>query len=995
MRISRLAAIRLFLASFLTPFCPAQDAPPTSRAHLTVDAGTAINTFRPADIFGINMLPYIDPEDYTRVLPKVQAAGTVFMRYPSGIADDVHWNSAGSFDAQGHWLPDKDRYLPSFEGKQTFRGTTSHYGRPAMLTDGDPKTRWLSNINADETQWVYVDLGSPKSADAVTVLWATPRATRFTVQYWSPTSSNQWMPYTHSTNDWLNTSAANLTGQDGEQRVQFTPVTSRYFRILLQASSAKPAQYSIAELTVSDGKTQLTRNVATVSHPTLVEWKPDQTVTVASSTDPACSVDHPYLTGFERFMDYARSVSPPVSPMITINCGGATPEEAAAWVHYANKVKGYGIRYWEIGNEMNGAWETGGPLSAVEYTRQYIAFYEAMKAQDPSIIIAGPGVSDADVASGDYDGKNYIQAFVDHLAAAGKADYANAIDFHWYPFFQNDNDATTWATIPKLSALPKQMNQWLKRHPKGETVPLLLSEYNTGNGTPFSTRIDNGLWLANTLGEYIRGFGGRGMASYWTVLHPADANSNLKGGDQSFFQYDKDINQYETRPTYWAMQLLSAHWAIAGDRSAHTLVNAGSDSPDLYIYADRRPDGILSLLVINRSKDKPHDAQIDLKGFTPTLNAVQWTWSPAQYGWSATTQPYHARPNTGPLESTETGISTSFRHIFPASSLTVLQLTALPPLASAARKEAQPADNQATTVRILPWNNHKSAISLTYDDGSPSHLAIVIPEMDQRGLKGTFNLIGNGANQNAEAWRKAAVSGHELASHSMHHLQPQGQSREQFKAEVEDAHIALQQLSNRPITTFAYPFAVVVPELSVHLEDRYVAARGGGERPQPCDDSVNWMSIPSFVPLTATRPEEYQLWLKRTSGQSAWCVIMFHSIEGTGWGWEPIPRKVYTDLLDSIAARKHEFWIAPFTDVASYFRAQKIFEAAAATTTANTTILTWHRPTVIPEGVLLKVMASTRSVELRQDGRVLTPDQQGIYTITFDAGNLTLTTLAP
>jgi hypothetical protein len=27
-------------------------------------------------------------------------------------------------------------------------------------------------------------------------------------------------------------------------------------------------------------------------------------------------------------------------------------ETAVAWVRYSNKVKGYGVKYWEIGNEI-------------------------------------------------------------------------------------------------------------------------------------------------------------------------------------------------------------------------------------------------------------------------------------------------------------------------------------------------------------------------------------------------------------------------------------------------------------------------------------------------------------------------------------------------------------------------------------------------------------------------------------------------------------------
>src|SRR5947207_8196880 len=62
---------------------------------------------------------------------------------------------------------------------------------------------------------------------------------------------------------------------------------------------------------------------------------------------------------FDAFMGVANSVG--AQPIITVNYGsnpqgtaGADPAEAAAWVNYANKTKGYGVKYWEIGNEIYG-----------------------------------------------------------------------------------------------------------------------------------------------------------------------------------------------------------------------------------------------------------------------------------------------------------------------------------------------------------------------------------------------------------------------------------------------------------------------------------------------------------------------------------------------------------------------------------------------------------------------------------------------------------------
>lgn len=60
---------------------------------------------------------------------------------------------------------------------------------------------------------------------------------------------------------------------------------------------------------------------------------------------------------------------------------------AIEWVRYANITKGYGVKYWQIGNEV----EHDANLTMSEYTNLFIDFAAAMKAIDPAIKI-GTGV---------------------------------------------------------------------------------------------------------------------------------------------------------------------------------------------------------------------------------------------------------------------------------------------------------------------------------------------------------------------------------------------------------------------------------------------------------------------------------------------------------------------------------------------------------------------------------------------------------------------------
>ncbi len=92
-------------------------------------------------------------------------------------------------------------------------------------------------------------------------------------------------------------------------------------------------------------------------------------------------------------------------PMICVNAGDGAPEEAAEWVEYCNgdvtteygalRAKNghpepYGIKIWEVGNELWGDWQIG-HCTPEQYADRYKAFHDAMLARDPSIVLIANG----------------------------------------------------------------------------------------------------------------------------------------------------------------------------------------------------------------------------------------------------------------------------------------------------------------------------------------------------------------------------------------------------------------------------------------------------------------------------------------------------------------------------------------------------------------------------------------------------------------------------
>src|SRR6185436_18056969 len=93
-----------------------------------------------------------------------------------------------------------------------------------------------------------------------------------------------------------------------------------------------------------------------------------------------------WATSFDKFAHVASNTHAQV--FITVNYGTGTPAEAANWVRNANVTKGLGVRYWEIGNENYGTWETDSnprPHDPYTYAVRFKDYWTQMKAVDPTI----------------------------------------------------------------------------------------------------------------------------------------------------------------------------------------------------------------------------------------------------------------------------------------------------------------------------------------------------------------------------------------------------------------------------------------------------------------------------------------------------------------------------------------------------------------------------------------------------------------------------------
>jgi alpha-N-arabinofuranosidase len=101
--------------------------------------------------------------------------------------------------------------------------------------------------------------------------------------------------------------------------------------------------------------------------------------------------------GTNEFMDFCKAIN--TEPMLGVNMGTGTIQSASDLVDYCNTARGthwsdlrikhgfrepHKVRYWCVGNEMDGPWQIG-HLDAASYGNKALEAAKMMKWQDPTI----------------------------------------------------------------------------------------------------------------------------------------------------------------------------------------------------------------------------------------------------------------------------------------------------------------------------------------------------------------------------------------------------------------------------------------------------------------------------------------------------------------------------------------------------------------------------------------------------------------------------------
>jgi Glycosyl hydrolases family 39 len=285
------------------------------------------------------------------------------------------------------------------------------------------------------------------------------------------------------------------------------------------------------------------------------------------------------------------------------------------------------VTYWEpwnepdLNNETPCAPSNGVGITPAQYVTMWNAVTQAMLAVDPTIKFVGPATS-----GGQFGSTSYNEYVTDLLSGATVK--PAAISFHGYGYWDNsvsdqtifDGDSTGAGGIANIVADTQAI------HSLAPSTPLWIDEVNV-----------NAAWGNDPHARPWNAF----SAAWWGSLFTQEAPL----GVAMIHQYDVvDAPQFgliddqtgAARLPYWEQSLLNSAFPPGS-----TMVSSSSSTGQVQTLAAQRPDGLYSVLVVNRQLNSsttvggaglPATVTVNLQGMNVsniTLQQIDATTSPA------------------------------------------------------------------------------------------------------------------------------------------------------------------------------------------------------------------------------------------------------------------------------------------------------------------------------------------------------------------------------
>jgi hypothetical protein len=689
---------------------PAVVLPPRATAPYTIavdaDPAHVLNRFTPNAAFGagVDGVPF-------HAVPKIYTSSNVHRMLDAGFgavsyrlytelsAQDWHWNPAGSFSKghSGYWtgstVPGKP-IVDSYGYRLPRRGFTHDQGNDddySRLDDGDLGAFWKSNPyltqpytgDPDDShpQWVVYDLGRREQVNAAKIWWGSPFAVRYAVQYWTGDDPI----YDPANGAWVNfPSGAVSNGSGGTVTLSLgdAPKAIRYLRVVMSQSSRTCTTPGSADPRDCLGYAMAEAGFGTMSHgdfTDLVEHRPDrrQTATYASSIDPWHGEGDRVRDQEQPGLDivFQSGVTRGIPATVPIPMMYSTPANAAAEIGYL-EARGYAIARVEMGEEPDGQY-----VAPEDYAALYAQFADALHAVDSHLALGGPVFEDneRDVkawATSKHGETSWMKRFLAYLAGHGHAGDLSFFSFEHYPFAACGSGRDEADLLREPGLISHILSVWRGDGlPAG--LPIFVTETNySQNETDAAQRVTGALWYADMMGSVLSG-GANGAFFYEYEPIPLSPSDPCRGwGTYGVLEGDGGYKAQAPLSQYFAARMVTQIWTLPGD-GTHALYPASIAGGPSWVtaYPLARPDGLWSLLLVNRDFENAHGVNVQFDTTSGTAwfsgSVTQTQFGPAQYAWVADGRHSHPDPDGPPSTAIVSG-GTGTTYTLPAESLTVL-----------------------------------------------------------------------------------------------------------------------------------------------------------------------------------------------------------------------------------------------------------------------------------------------------------------------------------
>ncbi|MGP8201842.1 MAG: hypothetical protein ACLQU4_20315 [Limisphaerales bacterium] len=378
--------------------------------------------------------------------------------------------------------------------------------------------------------------------------------------------------------------------------------------------------------------------------------------------------DGGYVASGVTFSAFMADVVTPASAqaVITVNYGsnpqnngGGSPSYAASWVANANVTNHYGIKYWEIGNEVygNGYFSTNQDWEYdLHYTNQTASDRVGQAALSPGAygsnalqFISDMKAKDSTIQCGVFVNATESNTWNNPLLEAVGTN-ADFVILHWYP--GTDVATTLAASTTIVPTIKDTLSQLTNVLGAATASRMRIAITETGAGT-WSTGAPVSLFAAD---------------NYLTWLENGIVNV-----DYQILHTDMLENTETPGHAYYGT-LLCHLLASIGD----TFLEGTSSQTDLRVHATKRQDGKVGVMLVNLSPSDSMSAAVTISGPTISGTGIQYLFGLTNF---ITTNDYPSYPAS---TNTVSSLGNSFTISVPAYTIMDLLIpTNTPPVLAA------------------------------------------------------------------------------------------------------------------------------------------------------------------------------------------------------------------------------------------------------------------------------------------------------------------------